>query len=53
MSRPSLGNSLLSALRMLIVAILKLLAIAFAWACKIAGMTLLKIGEGIEKIITR
>jgi hypothetical protein len=52
MSRPTLGNVLLGAIKMLLVAVLKLMAIAFAWACKIAGMTLLKIGEGIEKMIT-
>ncbi|MBK6484084.1 MAG: hypothetical protein IPG01_13370 [Chitinophagaceae bacterium] len=53
MSRPTIKNALLGALKMLLLAILKLLAIAFAWVCKIVGMTLLKIGEGIEKIITR
>jgi len=52
MSRPPLGNVLFNAIRTLLVLIFKLIAIAFAWACKIAGMILTKIGEATEKLIT-
>ncbi|HRF75745.1 MAG TPA: hypothetical protein PLJ00_03290 [Chitinophagales bacterium] len=52
MARP-LGNTLFDAIKQLTIALFKLIAIAFAWLCKIAGMVLLKAGETIEKMISR
>lgn len=50
---PSLGSTLFNAVKLLCIALFKLLAIAFAWLCKIAGMILLKTGETIEKMISK
>jgi hypothetical protein len=51
MSNHTTGESLLRAIRMLVVGFLKLLAIVFAWVCKLSGMILLKVGEAIENIL--
>lgn len=49
----SLGSTLLDTLKNLCIALIKLMAIVFAWLCKMAGMILLKTGETIEKMLTR
>jgi hypothetical protein len=49
----SLGSTLIDAVKPLYIALIKLLAIAFAWLCKITGMILLKTGETIEKMISK
>lgn len=53
MGRPSLGNALFETIRMVVVGLFKLVLITLSWTCKVIGMTLSKIGEGIEKIMSR
>ena len=53
MNRSTLGSVLASAIKMLLIAVLKIIGITFVWLCKIAGMFLTKLGEGLEKIIVR
>ena len=53
MSNASTGNIILNSLKSLILMILKVAALVIAWACKIAGLILTKLGEIIEKIITK
>ena len=50
MSHSKIGNGLGQIVKALIVASLKLVAIALAFVCKIAGMILTKISEILEKI---
>ena len=52
MARP-LGSTLFDVIKQLSTALFNLIAIAFAWLCKITGMVLLKAGEAIEKMISR
>lgn len=53
MSRPTLGNILFESVRLLVIAVIKIILVAIAWTCKIIGMVLSKIGETIEKQIIR
>ncbi len=43
----------LGLLKTLLIILGKLTAIAFAFTCKIVGMTLLKVSETIEKLLAR
>ena len=45
MGQASHGNMLLQALRTLAIAILKVLALCFAWVCKICGWVFIKLSE--------
>jgi len=51
MNNSHTGNMLLQALRSLVIAILKVLALIFAWCCKIIGNILIKISELTFKLI--
>jgi hypothetical protein len=53
MSTHSIGTMLFRSVRALLIALLKVLALASAWLCKIAGILLTRIGEAIEKVIAR
>lgn len=46
-------KTFLDLLRTLFVTLLKLVAMTFAFACKISGMILLKTGETIEKMLSK
>ena len=50
MSQASHGNVFLQAIKTVGVAILKLLALCFAWFCKICGWVFLKLSELIFKL---
>ena len=50
MSQASHGNMFLQAFKTLGIAILKLLALCFAWACKIFGWAFIKLSEIIFKM---
>lgn len=52
MSRSSV-HTLLDMIRTLIVILIKVTAMAFAFACKVSGIILLRTGETIEKMISR
>ncbi len=45
MSQHNQGNTLLHALWILVIAILKVIALVFAWCCKIIGLVFIKISE--------
>lgn len=53
MSTQSIGGTLLSALRSLLILILKIIAMVFAWVCKLSGTILLWIGDRTFKIIEK
>lgn len=53
MSKTPLGNVLMDSIRSLVISLLKLIAIVFAWLLKISGMILIKVSEAIEKNLTR
>jgi hypothetical protein len=53
MSQQPIGNMLFRAVRALLIAVFKVLALACAWVCKVGGILLTKIGEAIEKVIAR
>lgn len=53
MSRPPTGNILFGAVRMLLIAILRIIGIALAWVFKISGITLTKVGEALERVISK
>jgi hypothetical protein len=49
----SIWHTFFDLIRMLIVTLFKLLFMAFALLSKVTGMILLKIGETIEKMISK
>lgn len=53
MNRSTTGNMLFSAVKGLIIAILKLCVIIFAWILKMIGILCTKLGEAIEKMLLK
>lgn len=49
----SQGNKLIDSIKSLIVALFKILVILFAGFCKLSGMILVKLGEAMEKMVSR
>lgn len=45
MSQPNQGNMLLQAFRTLGIAFLKVIALIFAWCCKLIGLGFIKLSE--------
>jgi hypothetical protein len=53
MSSKSTGNILVNALKELLIAAFKICAITLAWAFRLSGVICTRLGETIEKMITK
>lgn len=49
----SASNIFIASMKSLIKSAFKICAIAFAWLLRLAGTTLLKLGEALERIIVK
>ena len=49
----SASNIFVSSLKNIIKSVFKICVIAFAWALRLIGATLLKLGEALERIIVK